>query len=82
MSFGDSITWGQDPLTRARHASEGWSSSTFPARSRTRPAECYGCGFLDASDVVTAGADGIHLDADNHGKLAAAVQTKLGEMLA
>jgi lysophospholipase L1-like esterase len=43
-------------------------------------AECYGCEFLDASDVVTAGADGIHLDADNHGKLAAAIQPKL-EML-
>ncbi len=44
-------------------------------------ADCYGCGFLDASDVVTAGADGIHLDADNHGKLAAAVQAKLEAML-
>jgi lysophospholipase L1-like esterase len=44
-------------------------------------ADCYGCGFLDASDVVTAGADGIHLDADNHGKLAAAVQVKLEAML-
>lgn len=44
-------------------------------------AECYGCGYLDASDVVTAGVDGIHLDADNHGKLAAAVQAKLAGML-
>lgn len=44
-------------------------------------ADCYGCGFLDASDVVTAGADGIHLDAENHGKLAAAVQAKLEAML-
>jgi len=36
---------------------------------------------LDASDVVTAGVDGIHLDADNHARLAAAVQARLEVML-
>ena len=45
-------------------------------------AASYGCGFLDAADVVTAGVDGIHLDADNHAKLAAAVQAKRDKILA
>ncbi len=46
-------------------------------------AETYGCHFLDASSVVTAStADGIHLDADNHRKLAAAVQAQAEAILA
>lgn len=41
-----------------------------------------GCGFLDAAQCAVAAADGIHLDAENHHKLAGAVFQKLEELLA
>lgn len=37
----------------------------------------YGAHFVDARSVVTSGADGIHLDSENHAKLGAAVAEKI-----
>lgn len=46
-------------------------------------AETCGCHFLDASGVVTASAaDGIHLDPEDHKKLAAAVQARIEALFA
>lgn len=45
----------------------------FPAHYR-RFAEQYGCGFIDASDIITSSdLDGIHLEAEEHRKLGEAV---------
>lgn len=45
-------------------------------------AERYQCEFLDAKDYTgPCKEDGVHLDAQGHGKLAAAVTAKLKEML-
>jgi lysophospholipase L1-like esterase len=46
-------------------------------------AQACGCHFLDASSVVTASAaDGIHLDPENHRKLASALREKVEAILA
>jgi lysophospholipase L1-like esterase len=71
---------GMAPIERLYFSGKE-QDATALADSLRIVAECYGCGFLDASDVVTAGVDGIHLDADNHEKLAAAVQARLEAML-
>jgi lysophospholipase L1-like esterase len=44
-------------------------------------ADSHQSSFLDASDVVTAGTDGIHLDADGHRKLASAVSQRIEALL-
>lgn len=45
----------------------------FPTHYR-RFAEQYGCGFIDASDIITSSdLDGIHLEAEEHRKLGEAV---------
>lgn len=47
-----------------------------------KTAERYHCEFLDAQKYTgTCKEDGVHLDAQGHGKLAAAVTAKLREML-
>jgi len=44
-------------------------------------AEAEGCGFLDAAKYSVAVLDGIHMDEENHTKLAEAVTEKIKEML-
>ena len=56
-------------------------SSQFPEYFG-RFAEQYGCEFFDASEVIVSSeVDGIHLDADAHGKLGEAVAARIGEIL-
>lgn len=40
------------------------------------------CAFLDASDVVTAGVDGILLERDAHEKLAASIGPNIAAIVA
>jgi hypothetical protein len=55
----------------------GEKSRRFPGHYR-RFAEQYGCGFLDASEVITSSdTDGIHLAAGEHRKLGEAVAARV-----
>ncbi|MEM7024714.1 MAG: SGNH/GDSL hydrolase family protein [Pseudomonadota bacterium] len=74
-SFG-----GMAPMERLYFSGKE-QEATALAESLRVVAECYGARFIDASKVVVAGADGIHLDAENHRKLAQAVCAEIEPVL-
>jgi lysophospholipase L1-like esterase len=70
-------------LTELAEMFEGAAEKSvrFAAHYR-RFAEQYGCGFLDAGDVVASSdLDGIHLEGEEHRKLGEAVAVRVREVL-
>lgn len=73
--FGD-----MPPMEQLYFGGKDREAENLAAAIETVADKC-GCFFLDSSDVVTAGIDGVHLDAANHAKLATAIGLKLDAIL-
>jgi len=80
------------PIRVAKNIEQTWIGDYIDGRGRAiglelagyyeQVAKEYGCGFLDASKVAKASLqDAIHMETEEHEKLAAAVAGKIKEML-
>lgn len=51
------------------------------AQKYEKAAQEFGCGFLDVAQYGSVGADGVHLDADSHKVIGAAIAEKIVKIL-